>query len=277
MYIKKIWIKYRTGEAGSTLPVLYPLKPAWYGNNTDVTPSPLRISSSSSSPLPSLPVSALLACLPACSRSAPQAASPQRQSFGPNAHSAPLCSAWTRREAAGLRSRPRRRCALSQTAIRCLLPAHPTSSPPRPALLDVCGCRFDVPEKTRLIEGLRPGGISGAADRDGEKTESGGKLSTGETVIVNGLRSNRDSLQSLWVICGRRWRTEPRCFLSPPSIPFLPPGAGRSLRVSQKRRWALMTRSVWYQYDTISYHACFSHDYGDIVMSLTQGRMKRPY
>ncbi|TNN00844.1 hypothetical protein fugu_012090 [Takifugu bimaculatus] len=150
-----------------------------YGSSTDVAPTPLRISSSSSSSSSSAPppVSACLrtAGLPACSRSAPEAASPQRQTFGPNAHSAPLCSAWTRREAAGLRSRPRRRSALSQTAIRCLLPAHPTSSPPSPALVDGCGCRFDGAEKARLIEGSRPGGICGAADRDGEKAESGGK------------------------------------------------------------------------------------------------------
>lgn len=145
-----------------------------YGNSTDVTPTPLRISSSSSSAPSRLCLSPHCwpACLPACSRSAPEAASPQRQTFGPTAHSAPLCSAWTRREAAGLRSRPRRRSALSQTETRCLLPAHPTNSPPSPALVDGCGCRFDGAEEARLIEGLRPGG---AADRDGEKAESGGE------------------------------------------------------------------------------------------------------
>lgn len=55
-------------------------------------------------------------------------------------------------------------------------------------------CRFDGAEQARLIEGLRPGGICGAAER--EKA-----LSTGATVlcpvVVNGLRSIRDFLQSL--------------------------------------------------------------------------------
>lgn len=41
--------------------------------------------------------------------------------------------------------------------------------------------------------------------------------------------SIRDLLQSLWVICGRRWRTGLRCFPFPLSIPSLPPAAGKSL------------------------------------------------
>lgn len=173
MYKTKFRIKHWAGEARSALPAMHPLKPADTG--AALTLHRLLFASPPHPPPP--PVSACLrtAGLPACSRSAPEAASPQRQTFGPNAHSAPLCSAWTRREAAGLRSRPRRRSALSQTAIRCLLPAHPTSSPPSPALVDGCGCRFDGAEKARLIEGSRPGGICGAADRDGEKAESGGK------------------------------------------------------------------------------------------------------
>lgn len=95
--------------------------------------------------------------------------------LGSNAHSAPLCSAWTRREAAGLRSHPRWHCALSLTVIRCLLPAHLTSSPPSPARVDGCGCGFDGAKQARLIEGLRPGGIYGAPDSDGEKREGTGE------------------------------------------------------------------------------------------------------
>lgn len=134
-----------------------------------------RYTSSSSSPPP---VSACLRTAGLPTRLLPISATGSiTTTFGSNVHNAPLCSAWTRGEAAGLRSHPQRRCALSLTVIRCLPPAHLTSSPPRPARVDGCGCRFDGAKQALLIEGSQAASVGPLTETERKERRKGKKQS----------------------------------------------------------------------------------------------------
>lgn len=131
----------------------------------------------------SLPVSALLLLL-ACIRCVSQAAS-QQQTFGEEKHGlrTHTCALVLRR------GRIRRDDGIVSESASLTIIFSPRLGPllPSPPTLPVWmfDCRFDGAEQARLIEGLRPGGICGAAERDNP-------LPTGATVlcplIVNGLR-----------------------------------------------------------------------------------------
>lgn len=182
-----------------------------------------RLRSTPPPPL-SLPVSALLACI----RCVAQAAS-QQQTFGEDkpglrSHTAPSRFAWTHRGGS-------RTVILISAALCAVSEDHffPLTPPLSPLLPRLCGwLTADLMVLSRLVW-LKACGQGASVGPQREKP-----LSTGATVlcpvIVNGLRSIRDFLQSLWVICGRRWRTGLRCFPYPLSIPSLPPAAGKSLQ-----------------------------------------------
>lgn len=101
--------------------------------------------------------------------------------------------------------------------------------------LRLCGClTADLMVLSRLVwlKALRPGGhLLGGR---GEKTLCPRLRLSSALWLWMDCAPLLDFLQSLWVICGRRWRTEPICFPYPPSIPSLLLVAGKSL---QWGRW----------------------------------------
>lgn len=120
------------------------------------------------------------------------------------------------------------RCRWSSFFFLSYLPWHPSLS-------CLCGwltADFMVLSRLVWLKACGQGGICGAADR-----ETSVHCPVPCTVIVNGLRSLRDFLQSLWVICGRRWRTGLRCFPYPPSILSRLLDAGKSSYV--KWQWGV--------------------------------------
>lgn len=160
-----------------------------------------------STPPPPPPLSLLVSALLARICCVSQAASRQ-QTLGERKH--------------GLRSPPYARSrgriagaqdfSLFPTCRALCLKIIPDLTPTATLLVWMVDCTFDGAEQACLIEGLRPGGHLWGR------------------VTVNGLRSLADFLQSLWVICGRRWRTGLRCFPYPLSIPSLLLAAGKSSR-----------------------------------------------
>lgn len=102
-------------------------------------------------PPPSLPVSALLACIRCVSQAASQQQTFGEEKRGLRSHTVRLRCAWTYRgENRILFSFPRC-CVLSLKIISAL-------TPPLTLPVWMVDCRFDGAEQARLIEGLRPGG-----------------------------------------------------------------------------------------------------------------------
>lgn len=150
-----------------------------------------------------------------------------KKKHGLRSHTARLCFAWTYRGETGLYFNLR---GVVHCLWRSFLPWHPPPSYPAcvDGWLQIWWCWAGSSDRRLAARGASVG-----PQREKPLSTAASVLCP---VIVNGLRSLRDFLQSLWVICGRRWRTGLRCFPYPLSIPSLPLVAGKSLHVKRRGR-----------------------------------------